>query len=135
MLVLGSLLGLGALAALVAWSLTRNQEGDSMKHCGSMAPEVARAFGRLEGILLTITRRLDDLHRQGAKNMSLGQDLLAAISGLNASVDVAIALLNQLASGQAVSAADAQAAIDAINAEKAKVDAAVAADTPPAPGV
>jgi len=135
MLVLGSLLGLGALAAAAAWLLTRNQEGDSMCERGRMAPEVARAFGRLEGILLTVDRRLIDLHRQGAKNMSIAQDLLAAVSGLVASVDVAINLLNQLAAGQAVSAADAQAAIDAINAEKAKVDAAVIADTPPAPGV
>jgi hypothetical protein len=73
-------------------------------------------------------RRLDALLRILEVKMSALSD---AVAGLQAEDQAVIDLLNALAA-QVAQAADVPAAVDAINAEVARLQAAAAADTPPA---
>lgn len=92
------------------------------------------AMLRIEWRLYYMQVALAAIEGQVNRIMAISDDFKAALAGFIASVDQLVAIANAIAQGNgaAISAADAQAAIDALNAEKAKVDAAVAADAPPA---
>jgi hypothetical protein len=84
-----------------------------------------------------ILRRLDRIetwlwyvYLQERANMALGQDILDAVRAETTSVDSVIALINGLVANQTVTPEVGAAILSEINASKAKLDAAIAANTP-----
>lgn len=63
--------------------------------------------------------------------MALGQDILDAVKAETTSVDSVIALINGLVANSTISPAVGASILSEINASKAKLDAAIAANTPP----
>jgi hypothetical protein len=69
--------------------------------------------------------------RKGFKLMALGQDILDAVTAETSVIDSFIALVEGLIANGTVSAEQGVAILKAIGDEKAKVEAAILAHTPP----
>ena len=80
-----------------------------------------------------VLARLAVLEKQGDRFMALGQDILDAVTAETTSVDSVLALLQGLIDDETITPDQGAKIIAAINGEKTKVDAALAANTPAAP--
>src|SRR5438128_2674938 len=65
--------------------------------------------------------------------MALGQDILDAVTAETTAVDSFIALVQGLVANNTIDSVTGQKIMDAVNSNKAKLDAAITANTPPAP--
>ena len=87
----------------------------------------------IEWTLFIVSAQVFSLARQGDKIMALGQDILDAVTAEDTKVDSIIALLNGLVAAGTIP----QSVVDAIKAKiqgsEDKLDAAIAANTPPTP--
>lgn len=82
-------------------------------------------LSRIARLFCTNRRLLHEILERQVETMAKIDELLQATVDLNASVDLAIAKIDALKNSGA-SEAQLQAALDAVNAAKAKLDAAVA---------
>jgi hypothetical protein len=80
-----------------------------------------------------LTHKVSNLEAQGKKIMALGQQILDALGAVNTTVDSFLALVQGLIDNNTIPPDVGANIISAITAEKAKVDAAIVANTPPAP--
>ncbi len=85
-------------------------------------------------VLLNRLNRIESwlwyIYLQERDIMALGQDILDAVRSETTSVDSVIALINGLVANQTVTPEVGAAILSEINASKAKLDAAIAANTP-----
>lgn len=107
-------------------------QGEHERHEVNVNLNVNITFKDLEN-LLHLAQSLNDLKSGQGKMMALGQDILDAVTAEDTKVDSIITLINQLAASGTIPA-DVQAAILAkIKGSEDKLDAAITANTPPAP--
>jgi hypothetical protein len=84
-------------------------------------------------LLCVVFQKLENLERQGEKLMALGQDILDAVTAETTIVDSYLALVQGLINDNTIPADVGVKILAAINDEKAKVAAAITANTPVPP--
>lgn len=79
---------------------------------------------RIERLLVKVLKKEDKL-------MAFGQDILDAVTAETTAVDSFIALVDGLVKNNTISPAMAAQIVGAVNADRAKLEAAILANTPP----
>lgn len=89
-------------------------------------PGSARQLDRIEARLVEVQNRENRI-------MALAQDILDAVTAENTVIDSFITLIEGLIANNTIPAEAGEAILKAIGDEKAKVEAAIVANTPPTP--
>ena len=84
-------------------------------------------------LMKEILTEVQNLKTQGVSIMALAQDILDGVAAEKTSVDSLIALVNGWIANNTVTPKQGAAILSAINDNKAEIDAALAANVPPAP--
>jgi len=98
-----------------------------------MDRNLMRHLERIEQKLDSVLHNQQHLFHQGEHQMALGQDILAAVTAETTVIDSLIALINGWVANNMITAAEGQQILGDIAANKAKLEAAITANTPVAP--
>ena len=84
-------------------------------------------------VLDELLMKVNYLLLQGEKQMALGQEILDAVTAEGSAVDSIIALLNGLVASNVIDSTTANSILTEVAENKAKLEAAILANTGPAP--